>query len=372
MATSADECVSPPSSFQSDAYKTRVTGVLPGSAATAPRILLFWQALERILKVHCFPEYWFFRSPAERSALIKARSESWAPCLSLSAAAVSRPPASCSPCGLHQPLNSPAIANSSLAARSPTVTAVTLTAERDLKTLHSRPALLQEVTWQPRYMTGPPVADRNSIGEIVFSFVDDRLFKMTVVYERGRTTGLTNADMIAALTELYGAPTGPAAPPRAAADALDTAAVIAEWRQEDTHIELRRGRYNESFSLVITSVSLDAIARKAQASALVMDVREAPAREAALAKSERTSSGRRRSRLERPTRRCSSHELRLPHPRALSHHCAGTGQRRGRRGREVFRRAIHLHHQAVHYSITPTSRPPSASSITRATSQRHG
>ncbi len=164
------------------------------------------------------------------------------------------------------------------------VTAVTLSAERDLKILHSRPALLQEVTWQPRYMTGAPVADRNSIGEMVFSFVDDRLFKMTVVYERGRTTGLTNADMIAALTELYGAPTGKAAPPRAAADALDTAAVIAEWRREDTHMSLRRGRYNESFSLVITSVSLDAIARKAQASALVMDVREAPAREAALSK----------------------------------------------------------------------------------------
>jgi hypothetical protein len=164
------------------------------------------------------------------------------------------------------------------------VTAVTLSAERDLKILHNRPALLQEVTWQPRYMTGPPVADRNSIGEIVFSFVDDRLFKMTVVYERGRTTGLTNADMIAALTELYGVPTGKAAPPRATADALDTAVVIAEWRREDTHMSLRRGRYNESFSLVITSVSLDAIARKAQASALVMDVREAPAREAALLK----------------------------------------------------------------------------------------
>ena len=96
------------------------------------------------------------------------------------------------------------------------VTAVTLSAERDLKILHNRPALLQEVTWQPRYMTGAPVADRNSIGEMVFSFVDDRLFKMTVVYERGRTTGLTNADMIAALTELYGAPTGKAALPRAA------------------------------------------------------------------------------------------------------------------------------------------------------------
>ena len=39
------------------------------------------------------------------------------------------------------------------------VTAVTRTAERDLKTIHSRPALLQEVAWQPRYMSGAPVAD---------------------------------------------------------------------------------------------------------------------------------------------------------------------------------------------------------------------
>ena len=165
-----------------------------------------------------------------------------------------------------------------------TVTAVTLSAERDLKTVHSRPALLQEMTWQPRYMTGPPVADRNSIGEIVFSFVDDQLFKMTVAYERSRTTGLTNADMIAALTEVYGAPTGPAAQPRAAADGVDAAVLIAEWRREDTLVGLRHGRYNESFSLVISSISLDAVARKAQASALVIDLREAPAREAALLK----------------------------------------------------------------------------------------
>jgi hypothetical protein len=71
-----------------------------------------------------------------------------------------------------------------------TVTAVTQTAGRDLKTIHTRPALLQDIAWQPRYTTGAPVADRNSIDEIVFSFVDDRLFRMTVAYDRSRTTGL--------------------------------------------------------------------------------------------------------------------------------------------------------------------------------------
>jgi hypothetical protein len=50
-----------------------------------------------------------------------------------------------------------------LGASVAAVTAVTLTAERDTKTVHSRPALLQEVSWQPRYMTGPrwPTAIRS-------------------------------------------------------------------------------------------------------------------------------------------------------------------------------------------------------------------
>jgi len=160
------------------------------------------------------------------------------------------------------------------------VTAVTQSAERDMKTIHSRPALLQEVVWQPRYMSGAPKADRNSINEIVFSFVDDQLFKMTVSYDRSRTAGLTNADMIAAITELYGVP----AQTRTSADLVDGGVVLAEWEQADTHVTLRRSQYSESFSLVIGSVSLETSARKARATALVIDAREAPVREAALAK----------------------------------------------------------------------------------------
>lgn len=161
------------------------------------------------------------------------------------------------------------------------VTAVTRTTERDLKTIHSRPALLQEVAWQPRYMSGSPVADRGSINEIVFSFVDDRLFRMTVAYDRSRTSGLTNADMIAALIDIYGAATSPT---RASADAALGITVLAEWQQADAGVVLRRSQYNESFSLVITSLPLEAVARKAQTTALMLDARDAPAREAELAK----------------------------------------------------------------------------------------
>ena len=60
--------------------------------------------------------------------------------------------------------------------------------------------------------------------------------------------------------------------------------VIAEWRQGDAHIALRRSEYNDSFSLVVTSLSLDMLARKAQATASALDAREAPQREADLVK----------------------------------------------------------------------------------------
>jgi hypothetical protein len=173
-----------------------------------------------------------------------------------------------------------------LGASVATVTAVTQNSARDLKTVHSRPALLQQLEWRPRYMPGAPQTDRDSIGEIVFSFVDDQLFKMSIAYAQDRTVGLTNEDMIGSLTAVYGAPASPSRRPRPSTSAapLDSPVVIAEWRQSDTTVVLQRKQYNESFLLVITSLPLDIVARKAQATAVVMDQREAPAREAALLK----------------------------------------------------------------------------------------
>jgi hypothetical protein len=63
--------------------------------------------------------------------------------------------------------------------------------------------------------------DRDSIGEIVFSFVDDQLFEMSIAYAQDRTSGLTDEDMIASLTAIYGAPLSPRSRPRSRAIALD-------------------------------------------------------------------------------------------------------------------------------------------------------
>jgi len=166
-----------------------------------------------------------------------------------------------------------------------TVTAVTQNAAR-VRIVHSRPALIQQLEWRPRYMAGAPQADRDSIGEVVFSFVDDQLFQMSIAYAQDRTSGLTDQDMVSSLTAVYGAPSSPAPRTRTTSSllALDTPVVIAEWRHADTTVALQRREYSESFFLVITSLPLDIIARKAQATAVAMDQSEAPAREAALLK----------------------------------------------------------------------------------------
>ena len=163
-------------------------------------------------------------------------------------------------------------------------------------------AMLQQLEWRPRYMTGQPVPGRDSIDRVVFDFVDNQLFKMSISYARDRTNGLTNADMVDSLVAVYGAPSSPSKQPVSPGSdySSDGAVVVAEWRQADATVALRRGSYNEAFALVITSLSLDAIARKAQASAVILDEREAPAREAAQEK-KRADDARRAEELARST-----------------------------------------------------------------------
>jgi hypothetical protein len=276
MATLTDECVSLSLAFQPmlvKAYYQRVTD------SGNPRIVLFCWRQAAILKPTAFLSTGSPQPPPSgsphQSPVRRVGSMSVTRRVALSALGVVLAMCTASATELSR------YREFALGSSVETVTAVTQTAVRDLKTIHSRPALLQEVAWQPRYMSGAPVADRGSINEIVFSFVDDQLFRMTVVYDRSRTSGLTNTDMIAALTDMYGAATSPT---KASADAVLGMTVLAEWQQADAGVVLRRSQYNEAFSLVITSWPLEAIARKAQTTALMLDAREAPAREAELAR----------------------------------------------------------------------------------------
>lgn len=159
------------------------------------------------------------------------------------------------------------------------------TSPRDLKRIHDRPAVAEELAWRPPYRSD--ATGRDSVSRIVFSFVDNQLFRMTVTYDPSRTQGLTSQDLIASLSSVYGPVSTPgAAPSKRSLENADAQAILASWRQDDTTIVLTQAAYADGFGLTITSPRLEALARKAQADSVVLETREAPMREAARVKSE--------------------------------------------------------------------------------------
>lgn len=159
--------------------------------------------------------------------------------------------------------------------------------DRDFKTLHERPSLLQELLWRPPFVIGRPVADRESVRAVVFSFIDDQLFQMAVEYDRARTEGMTADDVTASLTAVYGVRvplTGPVRRP--GYDVLGTPVVLAQWRDGDTDVVLQQMPYNNVFALLVTSISLEQQAREARLRAVAAEAREAPARDAARARTD--------------------------------------------------------------------------------------
>jgi hypothetical protein len=153
--------------------------------------------------------------------------------------------------------------------------------EADLKTLHERPARLQELEWRAPYApTGPAAAD--PVRNVLFSFYDDQLYRMVVSYERNRMEGLTSADVIEAISAVYGG----ALPMHARAAASpplemppDTV-VIARWDDGASVLSLVRGNYSREFQLVLISKQLSQRARTAMRDALRLETQEAPQREA--------------------------------------------------------------------------------------------
>jgi hypothetical protein len=79
--------------------------------------------------------------------------------------------------------------------------------------VHEQPALIQDLRWTtPCFVTETSEPKNDSVRQIVFSFVDDQLFRLAIDYERKRTEGMTDPDMIAALSGRYGPSMTPSDP----------------------------------------------------------------------------------------------------------------------------------------------------------------
>jgi len=180
------------------------------------------------------------------------------------------------------------------------VSALTGTPTSDARLIHERPALMQELRWIPSFATPVPqaIARGASLQQIVFSFYEDQLSLMLIDYDRFRTKGMTDDDMIQSLSALYGQPV-PAKASRTVVDGNDegmTPRRIAQWVAPDYTVTLSRWAFGTALRLTIESTRLAALARTADARAFVLDAQDAPQRDAARLAREETN---RREALEK-------------------------------------------------------------------------
>ena len=73
----------------------------------------------------------------------------------------------------------------------------------DVKTIHGRPALIQELTWWPPNVHKTSLRS-DSVEQILFSSYNGELYKIFVTYDRLSTEGLTEADMVKSVSVKYG------------------------------------------------------------------------------------------------------------------------------------------------------------------------
>jgi hypothetical protein len=177
-----------------------------------------------------------------------------------------------------------------LGADLPSVSALAKVAASDAKTIHQRPAVIQELEWRPPYFISRSTASQNDpVRQIVFSFYNDQLSKMVVDYDHDRTAGMTDADLIEAISTAYGPPLKLAVKKtRAVASQVEeqSGTPVARWGDADYSVVLYRSWYASGFRIIVTSPLLDALAQTADTQAIRLDEREAPEREIARQKKE--------------------------------------------------------------------------------------
>lgn len=158
----------------------------------------------------------------------------------------------------------------------------------DAKTVHAHPAMIQSLEWErPFSLSDEKLVD--PVQRITFSFYNDQLYRLVVEYDRARTEGLTDADLIEAISTMYGPPVPTTArPARALVPTTDTESgtKVAGWGTDAYTAVLYRAPYGSGMRLVVTSVRLNTLARTAEAQAVRLDERDAPQRERARQKKE--------------------------------------------------------------------------------------
>lgn len=153
------------------------------------------------------------------------------------------------------------------------------TSPAEARTVHPRPAVIQEIDWQPRppVLADPVKADPVKDG--LLCFFNGELFRIVITYDRYKVDGMTAEDMIEGISATYGTATRPEVEIAYHSIYGEVAPVIARWENSEYSYNLVRSGDRSSFAMVLYSKRLDALAQAAIVEAVRLVAQEAPQRE---------------------------------------------------------------------------------------------
>lgn len=152
----------------------------------------------------------------------------------------------------------------------------------DVKTLHSQPALIQELTWWLPMLPGNSY-QADSVREILFTFCNGQLYRMSATYDRSAIEGLTAEDLMQSIAAKYGPPIDPVTE-------IDLSTgerrggpeekVVAHWEDAKYSLTLSRSYLVNGFTLIMYSLQTNAAADEAIAKAIKLEQQQGPQKEA--------------------------------------------------------------------------------------------
>jgi hypothetical protein len=153
--------------------------------------------------------------------------------------------------------------------------------------IYQRPALIEESTWYPPQPFGSS-RPAEPVEKVLFSFYNGELYRMLVTYDSSAIKGLTDEDMIRAVSAKYGDATRPVAdvnfPTNPSYRATER--VVARWEDSQYSFNLIRSSASNTFAIVMFDKRLDARAGVSIAESVQLEQQEAPLKEAARVKKE--------------------------------------------------------------------------------------
>jgi hypothetical protein len=157
----------------------------------------------------------------------------------------------------------------------------------NLKTLHSQPALIQELTWWLPMLPGNSF-QADSVREILFTFCNGQLYRMSATYDRSAIEGLTAEDLVQSIAAKYGPPIKPPTETDVskAGPQGPEEKVVVLWGDAQYSLSLNRSYLANGFTLVMYSLQTNAAADAAIAKAIKLEEQEGPLKEAERQKKE--------------------------------------------------------------------------------------